>query len=96
MNVRLLKAKRVQLDILQSEIADVLGITPKSACEKENSERCRYTVEEMLKLTECLKLTQKEFDNIFFDGKLTECYINTSKTNSLNKKSDSEIYESAS
>ncbi len=96
MNVRLLKAKRVQLDILQSEIADVLGITPKSACEKENSERCRYTVEEMLKLTECLKLSQKEFDAIFFDGKLTECYNNNRKTNSLNDKSKSEVYDSAS
>lgn len=80
MNVRLLKAKRVELDILQSEIAHILGITPKSACEKENSERCRYTVEEMLKLTECLRLSQNEFDAIFFDGKLTDC-INKNKIN---------------
>lgn len=83
MNVRLLKAKRVQCDVLQSEIADVLGITPKSACEKENSERCRYTVDEMIKLTECLKLTQSEFDAIFFDGKLTVCINNNIKTNTL-------------
>lgn len=73
MNVRLLKAKRVEHDILQAEIAYALGITPKSACEKENSERCRYTVEEMLKLTECLKLTYEEFDAIFFEGELTVC-----------------------
>ena len=75
MNVRLLKAKRVERDILQSELAHILGITPKSACEKENSQRCRYTVEEMLKISKTLKLTYDEFDQIFFDGKLTECII---------------------
>ena len=81
MNVRLIKAKRVERDILQSEIADLLGITPKSACEKENSKRCRYTVDEMIKLTECLGLTQGEFDAIFFDVKLTKCIINNEKNN---------------
>jgi len=57
MNVRLLKAKRIERDIRQSEVAHYLGITPKSACEKENSQRCRYTVEEMLKLSEYLKMS---------------------------------------
>ena len=56
MNVRLIKAKRVERDILQSEIADLLGITPKSACEKENSKRCRYTVDEMIRITVADKL----------------------------------------
>lgn len=76
MNVRLLKAKRIERDIRQSEVAHCLGITPKSACEKENSQRCRYTVEEMLKLSEYLKMSLKEFDAIFFDGKLTVCTNN--------------------
>jgi DNA-binding XRE family transcriptional regulator len=76
MNVRLLKAKRIERDIRQSEVAHYLGITPKSACEKENSQRCRYTVEEMLKLSEYLKMSLKEFDAIFFDGKLTVCTKN--------------------
>ncbi len=76
MNVRLLKAKRVECDILQSELAYMLGITPKTACQKENSERCRYTVEEMLKIAKCLELTSEEFNMIFFDGKLTECINN--------------------
>ena len=82
MNVRLLKAKRVEHDMLQSELGYILGITPKSACQKENSVRCRYTVEEMLKITECLKLTGEEFDEIFFDGKLTEC-INDGRKNNI-------------
>jgi len=76
MNVRLLKAKRIERDIRQSEVAHYLGITPKSACEKENSQRCRYTVEEMLKLSEYLKMSLKEFDAIFFDGQLTVCTNN--------------------
>lgn len=76
MNIRLLKAKRIERDIRQSEVAHYLGITPKSACEKENSQRCRYTVEEMLKLSEYLKMSLKEFDAIFFDGKLTVCANN--------------------
>lgn len=75
MNVRLLKAKRVERDVLQSDIAEILGITPKSACEKENSTRCRFTVDEMLAISEHLELTLKEFDAIFFDNRLTECAI---------------------
>lgn len=83
MNVRLLKAKRVEHDMLQSELGNILGITPKSACQKENSERCRYTIEEILKITGSLKLTLEEFDAIFFDGKLTECIKKGVKNNSM-------------
>jgi hypothetical protein len=61
---------------------DKAEIRTKSACQKENSVRCRYTVEEMLKITECLKLTGEEFDEIFFDGKLTEC-INDGRKNNI-------------
>jgi DNA-binding XRE family transcriptional regulator len=75
MNVRLLKAKRVEKNVLQSEIAAILRITPKSACEKENSSRCRYTVEEMILIAKHLKLTLDEFDAIFFENKITECII---------------------
>jgi DNA-binding XRE family transcriptional regulator len=75
MNVRLLKAKRVERNVLQTEIADILGITPKSVCEKENSTRCRFTVDEMLAISEHLKLTLEEFDAIFFDNRLTNCAI---------------------
>jgi DNA-binding XRE family transcriptional regulator len=74
-NVRLLKAKRVERNVLQTEIADILGITPKSVCEKENSTRCRFTVDEMLAISEHLKLTLEEFDAIFFDNRLTKCAI---------------------
>lgn len=75
MNVRLLKAKRVERNVYQSEIAELLGITPKSVCEKENSTRCRFTVEEMLAISKHLKLTLEEFDAIFFDNRLTESVI---------------------
>jgi len=83
MNVRLLKAKRVERGILQSEVAKHLDITPKSACEKENSERCRYTVNEMLKLAEFLCLNFDDFDSIFFEGKLTDCTNIYHKNNTL-------------
>ncbi len=75
MNVRLLKAKRVERNVYQAELAYLLGITPKSVCDKENSSRCRFTVDEMLAISKHLELTLEEFDAIFFDNKLTKSMI---------------------
>ena len=38
MNVRLLKAKRVEHNVKQKDLAAVLGITEKAMCQKECSE----------------------------------------------------------
>jgi DNA-binding XRE family transcriptional regulator len=81
MNVRLLKAKRVERNVKQAELAEILEITPKSVCEKENSSRCRFTVDEMLTISKYLQLTLEEFDAIFFDNRLTESVINSEKNN---------------
>ncbi len=81
MNVRLLKAKRVERDVYQAELAELLGVTPKSVCHKENSSRCRFTVDEMLAISKHLELTLEEFDAIFFDNKLTESIITVNSNN---------------
>lgn len=73
MNSRLLKAKRVEKDILQRDLASKLGISEKAMCQKECSKRNRFKAEEMLILSKELGLTFEEFDSIFFDQKLTKC-----------------------
>ena len=42
MNVRLLKAKRVERNVKQKDLAIVLGITEKAMCQKECSELRRW------------------------------------------------------
>ena len=73
MNVRLLKAKRMELGVMQKELASALSITEKSMCKKECSEVNKFKAEEMLKIVKTLNLSFREFDSIFFDRKLTEC-----------------------
>lgn len=64
-NVRLLKAKRVELGLLQKDLAKALGITEKAMCQKECSRVNRFRADEMLTLAGVLKLTPDEFDAIF-------------------------------
>lgn len=71
MKVRRLKAKRVERGFLQKDLAEVLRITEKAMCQKECSTVNRFKVQEMLILASALNLTMDEFDDIFFDHKLT-------------------------
>lgn len=80
MNVRLLKAKRMELGVMQKELASALSITEKSMCQKECSEVNKFKAEEMLKIVKALNLSFTEFDSIFFDRKLTECLSKDNKT----------------
>ena len=73
MNVRMLKAKRVERDLRQKDLANALGITEKSMCQKECSEKNKFKAEEMIEIVKALNLSFPEFDAIFFDHKLTEC-----------------------
>lgn len=73
MNVRLLKAKRVERNVKQKDLATALGITEKSMCQKECSEVNKFKAEEMVEIVKALNLSFPEFDAIFFDHKLTEC-----------------------
>lgn len=79
MNVRMLKAKRVERDLRQKDLANALGITEKSMCQKECSEKNKFRAEEMVELVKALNLSFPEFDAIFFDHKLTECLRRNNK-----------------
>ena len=70
MNVRLLKAKRVEAGLRQKDLAGSLGITEKAMNHKECSVTNKFKADEMLTLARVLHLTLSEFDAIFFDGNL--------------------------
>ena len=72
MNVRLLKAKRVERNLRQIDVAKALGVTEKTMNHKECSAENKFTADEMLKLRDALGLTLKEFLGIFFEWDLTE------------------------
>ncbi len=65
MNVRLLKAKRVEYGLRQKDLADSLGITEKTMNHKECSRTNKFKADEMLTLTRVLHLTPSEFNSIF-------------------------------
>lgn len=73
MNIRMLKAKRVEHNLRQKDLATALGITEKAMCHKECSAENKFKAEEMLILVKQLNLSFPEFDAIFFDHQLTEC-----------------------
>ena len=57
MNTRLLKAKRVEQDVLQRDLAKALGITQKAMCQKECSEVNKFKADEMLIIAKELKMS---------------------------------------
>lgn len=59
------KAKRVQQNLRQKDLAKALGITEKAMCHKECSGDNKFKAAEMLTLTDELKLSFAEFDAIF-------------------------------
>ena len=85
MNVRMLKAKRVEKNLRQKDLANALGITEKAMCHKECSSENKFKAQEMLTLVKMLNLSFSEFDSIFFDRKLTETLRRTAvpKTNGM-------------
>jgi DNA-binding XRE family transcriptional regulator len=70
MNVRLLKAKRVERGFRQIDVAEKLHITEKTMNLKECSPVNKFTADEMLALVSILSLTAEEFNSIFFDRNL--------------------------
>ena len=87
MNVRMLKAKRVEQNLRQKDLAEALGITEKAMCHKECSSENKFKAQEMLTLVSKLNLSFAEFDAIFFDRKLTETLRRTAvpKTNGMQR-----------
>lgn len=72
MNVRMLKAKRVERNLRQKDLANALGITEKAMCHKECCIENKFKAAEMLTLVDELELSFAEFDTIFFDQELTK------------------------
>lgn len=70
MNVRKLKAKRVEFGLSQKDLAKVLGISAKNMCIKECDNRNRFTIDEIITIARELRLSLKDINDIFFDGKL--------------------------
>ena len=70
MNVRLLKAKRVECGLRQIDVAARLHITEKTMNKKECSPINKFSADEMQALVTILSLTAEEFNTIFFDRNL--------------------------
>ena len=70
MNVRKLKAKRVEFGLSQKDLAKVLGISTKTMCIKECDNRNRFTIDEIITIAREFRLRLKDINDIFFDGKL--------------------------
>lgn len=80
MNVQLLKAKRVERGLMQKDLAEALGISEKSMCQKECSKRNKFKADEMIVLIKVLNLSFAEFDAIFFEHDLTKSLRRMSKS----------------
>ena len=70
MNVRKLKAKRVEFGLSQKDLAKVLGISTKTMCIKECDNRNRFTFDEIITIAREFRLSLKDINDIFYDGKL--------------------------
>lgn len=70
MNVRKLKAKRVEFGLSQKDLAKALGISTKTMCIKECDNRNRFTIDEIITIAREFRLSLKDINDIFFDGKL--------------------------
>ena len=86
MNVRMLKAKRVERNLRQKDVANARGITEKAMCQKECSEENKFKAAEMLTLVDELNLSFAEFDAIFFDHQLTKRLRRTTQTKLTGKQ----------
>lgn len=84
MNVRMLKAKRVEKNIRQKDMGKMIGLSEKSINHKECSVVNKFSADEMLGLCEVLNLSEEEFLTIFFDGKFTKTdKFSTERLNSI-------------
>ena len=70
MNVRKLKAKRIEAGLLQKDIARELGIPTKTMCVKECNPTNHFTIDEIIILSRVLHLSMDDVNIIFFDHKL--------------------------
>ena len=70
-NTNKLKAVRVELGYTQEDVAKLMGIVPMTYQRKETGKR-DFTASELLELSEILKLTLSDINEIFFNNLLTK------------------------
>ena len=65
MNVQKLKAKRIEHDLRQKDLAKALNISAKAMCHKECSKTNKFKANEMLVLSKMLEMSLTDFNEIF-------------------------------
>ena len=70
MNNLALKGRRVGSGMKQKNVAEKLGITPKTYCQHENAKTCKFTPEQIKIMAELFKLTLEDVNTIFFSNAL--------------------------
>lgn len=65
MNVRRLKAKRVEFGLRQKDLAKALGISTKTMCIKECDNRNRLTIDAIITIAQEMRLSVKDINDIF-------------------------------
>jgi len=70
MNKLELKGKRVSKGLKQSDVAIELGITAKTFCVYENSDRCKFDLDQIKELSRLYCLNLDDINIIFFDKQL--------------------------
>lgn len=69
-----LKSKRVLKGYKQTEIAEFMGITPKTYNRKELG-KVEFKKNEIILLSKCLELSMEDINEIFFDNNLPNVYV---------------------
>lgn len=70
MNVQELKGRRIAKKIRQDQMAKKLHISNKTMNDKENSEICKFSVDDIKVIARECDLNLYEVNHIFFDGEL--------------------------
>jgi DNA-binding helix-turn-helix protein len=65
-----LKGKRVAAGMKQSDVAKALDTTEKTISIKENAKECKFSVQEIKKLSKLYNLNILDVNDIFFDDEL--------------------------
>ena len=70
MNINALKGKRVAQGLKQEDVYRSLGVAPKTFSDYENSEICKFSIDQICILAKLYKLDLVDVNEIFFDNQL--------------------------
>lgn len=72
MNLKLLRMKRLQNELSQKQLAEMIGVHEMTYFRKEKGER-EFTRTEIDNLAKALNLSNDDVNEIFFDSRITNC-----------------------